>query len=167
MRRDRHLDAPRRMTDSPFGSLRLRRRWCSWCAAAVLLVAGCTDPAEPQRTIWNATLAAAPGQGPVSGSVGALTRPAQRRTDVSIVISGAPPSATLVWRVRTGPCGLDGTVIGAPVAYPDLETDEVGHDEKAARLSQALDADGTYSVDVRTVDGATLIACGGLVRSEP
>lgn len=139
----------------------------AWCTAIVLLGAACTDPVEPQRTIWNATLVAAPGQGPVTGSVGALAQPGQRRTDVSIAISGAPPSATLIWRVRTGPCGADGTVIGAPVSYPDLETDDVGHGNTTARVSQALDSGGTYSVDVRSADGASLVACGGLVQAGP
>jgi hypothetical protein len=173
VRRRRHLDAARRLTaprplrpaPATGGGLRLHRP-ARLQAAAVLawLLGGCLGPVEPTHTTWEASLVAAQGFAPLGGTVGALAEPSRRRTEVSIEVMAAPPSSTLPWRIRAGSCGSSGAVVGAPVSYPDLETDETGRDEQRARLSQALDADGVYVVEVAAPGGAGIIACGELRR---
>jgi hypothetical protein len=135
-------------------------------AAAVLVAAGCiAGPVEPDFTAWEAELAGTAAYPLATGSVGALSDGNRRRTEVSVVLANAPPESTLSWRIRAGQCGADGVVLGAPVSYADLVTDETGNAARDIVLSQAMIAGATYAVEVRHgPDDAPLIACGALLQ---
>jgi len=138
---------------------RLRRRLV--LGSTVLAVAtGCDPVVAPRTTVWSAELSGTGGQLMLSGSAAAVSDERARWTEVGIRIQGGPPASTLAWRVRTGPCGSAAPVLGAPVAYTPLETDEVGGDEREARVSQPMVHGGRYSIEVAIgSDPEDVIAC--------
>jgi hypothetical protein len=173
VRRGGDLDAPRRLTtgsvagrgcEAPGRPLEHGFR-LSWLIALCLLAFACLSPVEPRQTLWEATLVPAPGFAGLSGSIGVVSEERFRRAEVGIQIMGGPPSSVLPWRLRAGACGAQAEVVGAPVSYPPLTTDDLGSAAQETVLTQALRAADTYSVELwRGPEDEEAIACGMLVR---
>jgi hypothetical protein len=131
---------------------------------AALLLAGCSsqlDFAEP--TVWHASLSGVglpPSQ--ITGTFGAVS--SGFNTHASIGITEAEPGNVHPWLVRTGTCGTTGAIFGARAAYPVLTVPANGIASAEAGLSQLLDADGTYQVQLlESPTSDDVVACGNLV----
>jgi hypothetical protein len=148
------------------GAAQLKAARISALLVSALLLSACgTSPVEPNTTAWQADIQPV-GASLISGSLGAVSDRTRRRTDTNIVISGAPPSSTLAWRIRAGTCGGQrGTVVGAPVSYTGLETDSSGSASRTVGLSEALSVGTGYMVEVwSSPTGEDVLACGVLTR---
>lgn len=83
-----------------------------------------------------------------------------------VQIRGGEPNHVYPWHVHAGGCGSGGSIVGSASAYPVMTTDGNGHAEADATVSQALDPDGDYYVNVHASpsDLGTIVACGELRR---
>jgi hypothetical protein len=109
---------------------------------------------------WNATLKGQGSYTAVTGMARALY--SEGKTSVRISIENATPSATYMWNVREGKCGMNGKVVGDDSHHASLT---VGNDGKAGAtvtLNGRLDEAKDYSVTVYANDMTTVIACGDL-----
>ena len=131
-------------------------------AAALALAACSSEISYADPTAWEAVLS---GVGlppsPVSGTFGAVS--AGFNTHASISISDAEPGAVHRWLIRTGSCGSTGEIFGARAAYPQMTVPNNGLASAEAVISQILDDNGTYQVQLlESPTSDDVVACGDL-----
>ena len=114
---------------------------------------------------WKATLAARNGS-QIEGTAEVKAKSADS-TAMDIEIKKGTASTSYAWHMHNGNCAANGSVVGAPSAYPVLKTDEKGSGEVEVTLALPALAAGDYSVHVHapsadTAAVGTTVACGDL-----
>lgn len=141
----------------------MTRTRCTALVAAGLAMAGCSSELNfADTTVWEADLSGVglpPSQ--ITGTFGAVS--SGLNTHASIGISEAEPGAVHRWLIRTGSCGSEGLIFGARAAYPQLTVPANGITAAEAVISQLLDEDETYQVQLlESPTSDEVIACGDL-----
>jgi Cu-Zn family superoxide dismutase len=87
------------------------------------------------------------------------------RTAVTVEIQGGTPGATYPWHVHQGRCGSNGPIVGAGSDYPAIRVDADGSERAVATLTQQLNDDTEYFVNVHlsAQQMNVIVACGALV----
>ncbi|HUP19064.1 MAG TPA: hypothetical protein VM778_03825 [Gemmatimonadota bacterium] len=131
-----------------------------------LLITGCasgghSDP-RPIPAAWTGEIAAV-GEHGHSGFSTVTVMP-DGGTVVNLTLQGGSAGGRHPWQIREGRCGEDTAAIGRPDAYPPLEPDEQGNASGTASLTEVLDPDTDYRVDIhQSIDDETVVGCGELI----
>lgn len=118
------------------------------------------QPILQRGETWNGTLA---GQGSASGATGtarAVVR--NKRTVLSVTLSGVTAGTVHPWHLHEGTCGSGGPIVGNASAYPPLQVGNEGRAEGSATLDLALNEAKTYYVNIHASpeNMGTIVACG-------
>lgn len=132
---------------------------------ALTLLAGASMASLSGDKAWKATLAARGGS-EIEGTADVKAMSADS-TAMDIEIKKATASTTYAWHMHNGNCAANGSVVGAPNAYPVLKTDDKGSGEVEVTLALPALAPGEYSVHVHAPSADTAavgmtVACGDL-----
>lgn len=116
---------------------------------------------------WNGALVASADPGAASSITGAVAATPGldgASTYVHVSVASAPPGAAYAWRLREGPCGGGGRVVGAANAYGPLAANEQGRAAGTATLPLRLTPGARYHVHVGAAAGEPdrAVACGDL-----
>jgi hypothetical protein len=135
-----------------------------WAPLVLLLLAGCSSPAEPVATLWEGVLDPVPPGG-VAGSAAAVAQ--FGRTLASVEIRQAPGGTTYRWRIESGTCASPGQVQGGLAIYPPLTTSQTGTASADAVVPGVLRRGSRHIVRVAReapAGGEVVVACGELVE---
>jgi hypothetical protein len=155
MNEDRYPAATTRERETVGGAV-------GWIVAGVLLMAGCSSPAEVTALRWEGNLAPTP-LSTITGRAAAVTQ--FGRTETSILIEDAELGTTYGWRIDSGDCQETGVIQGGPAQYPPLVSGEAGIVSGKTTLSRVFKADENYAARVflPADDGPEeIMACGEL-----
>lgn len=132
-----------------------------------LLLTGCasgghSDP-RPIPAAWTGEVAAVGDHGHSGFST--VTVMPDGGTRVNLTLHGGSAGGRHPWHVHEGHCGEDtGPPIGRADAYPLLEPNERGNASGTASLTEVLDPDTDYRVDIhQSIDEETVVGCGELI----
>lgn len=97
---------------------------------------------------------------PVTGSIAAVSQ--LNRVEISIAVTVAHPDSSYAWDLRRGDCSAEGAILSGPAVYPPLVPGEDGSADAETTISEALQADASYSTRVRFENATVAIACAEL-----
>jgi hypothetical protein len=135
-----------------------------WAPFLLLLLAGCSSPADPVATLWEGVLDPVPPGG-VAGSAAAVAQ--FGRTLASVEIRQALAETTYRWRIESGTCSSPGQVQGGLAIYPPLTASLAGTASMDAVVPGVLRSGSRYIVRVAREASAgdeVVVACGELVE---
>jgi len=132
------------------------------------MLVGCGgDDGGTQRPIsrtFNATLAALPGGGTLSGTANMKWTDDQGMFTSAITISSDVPGMSRPWHVHLGTCAAGGAILGSEGGYAPLAVGQDGTAMTTATIEVEPDATMAYHVNVHESQAAlaNVIACGNL-----
>lgn len=131
----------------------------------LLVAAGCSSGTEPSVTLWEATLAPlAPAS--VSGTAAAVAQAGKTR--VSVEIRQAATGESYGWRMSSGTCAGEGSIVGGAALYPTLVPGASRTAKAETAAPGQLSPGGSYAVRVflaGSAGGGQVVACGALVET--
>jgi hypothetical protein len=135
--------------------------------AAVL--AGCTRDTDENTDVtvqWLSDLAGTGQWSNLRGEALVLSLESPEVFTATAELRNGTAGDVYPWHVHAGSCGSRGGVVGKAASYPPLMIGAEGDDSVTVTLPARIARDSAYHVDVHLSDGdgATVIACGDLVR---
>lgn len=129
-----------------------------------LALTACATSTSIDTTRWTGQLQSVLPS-PVSARVAGVSQAG--RTRFTIDMSNGEPGVTYGWRVDSGTCDAQGSILGGTASYETLTASEAGSASGEASVPGMLTPGSDYAARVYQADGSgqTVLACG-MIRQE-